>query len=314
MAYPIHPSRSDNDLKYSVLYDDVDALNAITIIEDLDRGDPIPPAPPWTFKVRVIYMAKAGGYFEGADVEWVVYSTTPTHVPVSGTPTMRIDHWEDEEGNIVDPATVPIAKKTIFYAIFVPNNGEIVTYTTNPEGILVGNATEFVAWGESPKNPPTPTPNNSDYIFRYWTLNGKKTNPLSYIVEVGMQVTFNAEYRTMPENPKTIHYNCGEGGYLVGDTDEVLDAYDRVGHPPYPYPYDGYEFAYWEIKTSSGTLVDRCYDPDLAGYTEEGYQVGSNNMVMTAVFKKKDNWQPDPNLTYTVYFDHTAGGSLQGST
>lgn len=45
MAYPIHPSQSEYDLKYSVLYDDISAENALAIIRDLDRNVPFPPAP-----------------------------------------------------------------------------------------------------------------------------------------------------------------------------------------------------------------------------------------------------------------------------
>lgn len=51
MPYPIHPSRSDYDLDYSVLYDDYDAENALRIIAELDREIPFAPAPAPNFKV-----------------------------------------------------------------------------------------------------------------------------------------------------------------------------------------------------------------------------------------------------------------------
>lgn len=58
MAYPIHPSQSEYDLKYSVLYDDISAENALAIIRDLDRNVPFPPAPDQNFRVKVYYTAE----------------------------------------------------------------------------------------------------------------------------------------------------------------------------------------------------------------------------------------------------------------
>lgn len=53
MAFPIHPSRSDYDLMYSVLYDDFTAENAIQIISNLDKELPYPEPPEPDFKVIV---------------------------------------------------------------------------------------------------------------------------------------------------------------------------------------------------------------------------------------------------------------------
>ena len=61
MAYPIHPSQSDYDLMYSVLYDDFTAENAIRIIEELDLVVPFDPPPFVRFKVRVAYTTTEGG-------------------------------------------------------------------------------------------------------------------------------------------------------------------------------------------------------------------------------------------------------------
>lgn len=55
MAFPTHPSRSDYDLNYSVLYDDFTAENAIRVISLLDMVAPFPPAPPPSYKVIVTY-------------------------------------------------------------------------------------------------------------------------------------------------------------------------------------------------------------------------------------------------------------------
>lgn len=45
MAYPVHPSQSDYDLDYSVLYDDFTAENAIEVIKRLDHQIPFDPPP-----------------------------------------------------------------------------------------------------------------------------------------------------------------------------------------------------------------------------------------------------------------------------
>ena len=71
MAFPIHPSRSDYDLSYSVLYDDFTAENAIVIIAILDKVTPFPPAPPPSYRVIVTYEAGVGGALQGKTTEWV---------------------------------------------------------------------------------------------------------------------------------------------------------------------------------------------------------------------------------------------------
>lgn len=71
MAYPIHPSQSEYDLKYSVLYDDISAENALAIIRDLDRNVPFPPAPEPHFKVKVKYQSTEGGTLQGDLIEMV---------------------------------------------------------------------------------------------------------------------------------------------------------------------------------------------------------------------------------------------------
>lgn len=45
MAYPIHPSQSDLDLMFSVLYDDFTAEQAIKAIKGLDFVVPFDPPP-----------------------------------------------------------------------------------------------------------------------------------------------------------------------------------------------------------------------------------------------------------------------------
>lgn len=148
MAFPIHPSRSDYDLRYSVLYDDFTAENAIAIIAILDLVTPFPPAPPPSHRVIVTYEAGAGGTLQGDTKEWVKAGQCPANVPfVTANRGYEFSHWS-VNGVPVDPETYVVMKDTTFTAEF--NFVGIyydVTYVAGDHGSLDGVLTQHVPEG-----------------------------------------------------------------------------------------------------------------------------------------------------------------------
>lgn len=150
MAYPVHPSQNDYDLMYSILYDDFTAENAIKIIEELDFVVPFDPPSFVRFQVRVTYVATEGGSLSGATSEWVWINENPANVPTPvDSPRYKFRHWEDVNGNIVDPTTVTVTGDTQFTAVFeyIPPASYNVTYLAGDHGHLTGQTVEAVIEG-----------------------------------------------------------------------------------------------------------------------------------------------------------------------
>lgn len=185
MAYPIHPSQSDYDLMYSVLYDDFTAENAIRIIEELDFVVPFDPPPFVRFQVHVTYVTTEGGSLSGATSEWVWINESPANVPTPvDSPRYEFRHWEDVNGNIVDPTTVTVTGDTQFTAVFeyIPPASYNVTYLAGDHGHLTGQTVEAVVEGQTPANVPTTVP-DTQYEFDRWTdERGNTINPSTTVI------------------------------------------------------------------------------------------------------------------------------------
>lgn len=208
MAYPIHPSQSDYDLMYSVLYDDFTAENAIRIIEELDFAVPFDPPPFVRFKVRVTYTTTEGGNLSGATTEWVWINESPSNVPTPvDSPRYEFHHWEDANGNIVDPTTVTVTGDTIFTAVFeyIPLHTYNVTYLAGNNGYLTGETVEVVTEGQTPAHIPTPMP-NTQYEFDKWIdENGNTIDPST--ITITRDRTFTAQFKYIQKSLKITAYS-----------------------------------------------------------------------------------------------------------
>lgn len=246
MAYPIHPSQSDYDLMYSVLYDDFTAENAIRIIEELDLVVPFNPPPFVRFKVRVAYTTTEGGNLSGATTEWVWINESPSNVPTPvDSPRYEFHHWEDANGNIVDPTTVTVTGDTIFTAVFeyIPPASYNVTYLAGDNGYLTGQTVEAVTEGQTPVNIPTPVP-NTQYEFDKWIDESGNTIDPSTIT-ITRDRTFTAVFEYIPLPTYNVTYLAGNNGYLTGETVEAVTEGQTPAHIPTPMPNTQYEFDKW---------------------------------------------------------------------
>ena len=170
MAFPIHPSKSDRDLMYSVLYDDFTAENAIHIISILDKEEPFPdPAAP-NYRVKVAYRAGAGGSLQGETTEWVKAGTSPTQVPfVTANRGYEFTTWT-VNGEPVDPETYIATRDTEFVAVFIFSGVFYnITFVCDTNGSIddhPGVLTIQVAEGEYVPFPDV-TPNEG-FMFDAW--------------------------------------------------------------------------------------------------------------------------------------------------
>lgn len=129
MAFPIHPSRGDYDLMYSVLYDDFTAEAAIAAIAALDAEEPFPDPPVQNIKVRITFVADTGGHLQGQTVQLVQKGSVPVEVPTVVTNSgYEFVTWT-LNGEPVDPATYVITGDTEFVATFVEVVPEVYLIT-----------------------------------------------------------------------------------------------------------------------------------------------------------------------------------------
>lgn len=177
MAFPIHPSRSDYDLMYSVLYDDFTAENAIQIIAILDKEEPFPDPPAPSYKVKVTYKAAAGGSLQGGTTEWVQAGASPTQVPMVTTDRGYVFSQWTVDGVPVNPESVVVTKDTVFTAEFTFQGIYYdVMYEAGPNGSVDGVLTEHVPEGTL-LTFPNPEP-NAGYLFYRWVDDtGKAVDP-----------------------------------------------------------------------------------------------------------------------------------------
>lgn len=208
MAYPIHPSTSDYDLMYSVLYDDFTAENAIRIITELDRVVPFDLPPFVRFQVRVTYVTTEGGSLNGATSEWVWINESPASVPTPvDSPRYEFRHWEDANGNIVDPTTVTVTGDTQFTAVFeyIPPASYNVTYLAGDHGRLTGQTVEAVIEGQIPAHVPTTVP-DAQYEFDRWTdESGNTINPSTTVIT--RDRTFTAQFKYVQKKLQITAYS-----------------------------------------------------------------------------------------------------------
>lgn len=273
MAYPIHPSQSDYDLMYSVLYDDFTAENAIKIIEELDFVVPFDPPPFVRFQVRVTYVTTEGGSLSGATSEWVWINENPANVPTPvDSPRYKFHHWEGVNGNIVDPTTVTVTGDTQFTAVFeyIPPASYNVTYLAGDHGHLTGQTVEAVIEGQTPAHVPTTVP-DTQYEFDRWTdESGNTINP--NVTVITQNRTFTAQFKYVQKKFQILAYSVkprttSTGNHGLTKNDYILTEGEAV--------YEG-----MFTQTNSGPIFDK-----------NGQLMNSFNKVPTAdtYYQRIDN-------------------------
>ena len=193
MAFPIHPSRSDYDLMYSVLYDDFTAENAIQIINSLDKELPYPEPPEQDFKVIVNFKATTGGSLQGeTGNRWVQVNTVPTDIPTPvSNQGYQFTNWT-VNGVPVDPSTYKVSRDTTFIAEFEYVGVWItVNYTSGNNGHITGELTQTLQQGDK-LTFPTTIPDNG-YIFDGWYKNNVKINPATETAQ--SNATYQARFK-----------------------------------------------------------------------------------------------------------------------
>lgn len=251
MAFPVHPSRSDYDLMYSVLYDDFSAENAIQIIADLDKELPYPEPPEPDFKVIVNFQAGTGGYLQGdTSSRRIQVNTSVANIPTPvNNQGYQFTSWT-VNGVPVDPLTYKVSRDTTFIAEF-DHVGVWITinYISGNNGHITGELTQTLQQGTK-LTFPTTTPDEG-YIFDGWYKNNVKINPAT---ETAMaNATYQARF-------KVSGYTIGVYSVQPLTTDAYSDGisfYEETIQPGDSCNENWFDFSTGCIVNAAGEYISR---------------------------------------------------------
>lgn len=320
--YPVHPSQADNDLMYSVLYDDFTAENAKEVIAQLDAESSFPDAPAPEYMVRVTYTAGDNGYLDGSTTEWVKVNSFPTQVPITrGNRGYTLAHWEVDGQTVNDPAFYRVTKDTIFKAVFeFTGNIYDITFKTDEHGYLdvdsdesIQELTVQIREGEPVQFPRAEVlPDEvEDYRFLRWEDEaGEEVDKDAIFAE--RDATYTAVFEYI-EKYYTVTFTHDGNGSVAHDSLVVAEG----GNVPFPdtTANEGYEFDGWykdgvKVTNTRREFVtsDVSYE---ARFTKKLYTItfecgpngtNSNNKSATVPYQEKVNF-PIVTPDYGYQFD-----------